>query len=67
MAIASDPDSLTTGPGLQALHDGFGLRQPELARKKKVVRRRVATIESQAAAPTVAAHRYLDALEGLGA
>jgi hypothetical protein len=39
----------------------------ELARQKKVVRRRVATIESQAAVPMVTAKRYLDALEALAA
>ena len=39
----------------------------ELARQKKVVRRRVATIESQAAVLMVIAKRYLDALEALAA
>jgi hypothetical protein len=35
----------------------------ELARQKKVGRRRVATIERQAAVRMVAAQRYLDAFE----
>ena len=39
----------------------------ELARQKKVVCWRVATIESQAAVPMVTAKRYLDALEALAA
>jgi hypothetical protein len=32
VAIAGDPDSLTTRPGLQTLRDDFGLTQAELAR-----------------------------------
>jgi DNA-binding transcriptional regulator YiaG len=62
VAIAGDPDSLTTGPRLQALRDGFRLTQAELAREMGVVRQRVATIESQAVVPTAAAERYLRAL-----
>ena len=67
MAIAGDPDSITTGPGLQALRDGFGLTQAELARQMEVVRERVATIESQAAVPMLAPQQCFDAREALAA
>ncbi len=67
MATAGDPGSLTTSPRLHAVHHGFGPTQAALARPMKVVRRRVVTIESQAAVPMVAAQRYLDALEALSA
>ncbi len=67
MAIASDPDGIITGPGLMALRDSLGLTQAGLARQMRVVRQRVATIESQAAVSIVAAQRYLDALEALTA
>jgi hypothetical protein len=56
VAIAGDPDSLTTVPGPRALRDGFGRTQAGLARHMKVVRQRVVTIESLAAVPLVAAH-----------
>ena len=67
MATAGDHRTLTTSPRLQALRDGFGLAQAELARPMKVVRRRVVTIESQAAVPIVAAQQCLDAPEALAA
>lgn len=65
MAIAGDPDSIITGPTLQALRKAFSpsLTQAELARQMRVVRQRVATIESQAAVPAVSADRYVQALE----
>lgn len=67
MATAGDPDSLTSGPRLHAVRDGFSLIQAEPSRPMKVIPRRVVTIESQAAVPIVAAKRYLDALEALAA
>lgn len=63
MATANEPGSLFTGPRLQALREGLRLTQAELARQMGVVRQRVATIESQAVVPAVAAERYVQALD----
>jgi len=67
VAIASDPGGTTSGPGLQALCDGFGFAQAELARQMKVVRERVTTSACPGAVPRVAEQPHVDALKAVAA